>query len=153
MNPLVRRAYTEAVAIANREAPPGMRLVAIGWSTVDMDRAEADFGLEFEDAGPDEALGARCRIARDAPGAVLVLLEPVTEGRLTASLARLDEGPAITWFAPIRAAEDAATGALGDAVTAPPTSGPFGPERRWRATAHPGRHRFLLSPPPGTIAP
>lgn len=94
----------------------GLRLavVAVGWATVELDRAaaalqpadptEADgpFG-EPASADPlDELLGAEARLVSrplDRPG--LVLLEPSTEGRLAASLARRGEGPAALYLAPV----------------------------------------------------
>jgi hypothetical protein len=66
---------------------------------VDLDRAqpqvtEAYLGVPDVVAVPDDALlGARCRLlAAAASGFDVVLLEPVTEGRLAASLARFGEG-------------------------------------------------------------
>ena len=75
-------------ALRSTEAP---RLVAVGWATVDLERTLDDLGL---DAGPvvdEPLLGARaCRI--DLEGMAIVVLEPTTEGRLAAALARRGEG-------------------------------------------------------------
>ena len=75
-------------------------IVAVGWATVDLDRAERqleDAGVvpgPLTAAGPVAALGAMSRRVEDSAfGVPLVLLEPVTEGRLAATLARSGEGP------------------------------------------------------------
>lgn len=81
-------------------------VVAIGWATVELDRAAAELselvgpGPGFVDARDSEALGARCRRASAAgsDGVSIVLLEPSTEGRLAAALARHGEGWVATWF-------------------------------------------------------
>lgn len=46
------------------------------------------------------ALGCVCRVATGVlfDGGSLALLEPDTEGRLAASLARLGEGPTVAWL-------------------------------------------------------
>ena len=64
-------------------------LVAIGWATVELDRAAASFGGDFEPAPGDELLGAFARLRGP-----IVILEPATEGRLVATLVRHSEGPA-----------------------------------------------------------
>jgi hypothetical protein len=71
-----------------------------GWATVELDRAEvevaallADLGIPtIEDRPEDRLLGARCRILRFGEGRDTLLLEPSTEGRLAAALARYGEG-------------------------------------------------------------
>ena len=83
-------------------------IVALGWATVDLDavrgRIESDAGFgAFEQAPRDEHLGARAVVHRPGPASgepVEVLLEPDTEGRLAASLARHGEGFAAIWFGP-----------------------------------------------------
>jgi hypothetical protein len=85
--------------------------MALGWATVDLDRAEPDLGGGAaavggsDDARPGEAvpddvlLGARCRLLPPSPaGPPVVLLEPSTEGRLAASLARHGEGPVVLYL-------------------------------------------------------
>jgi hypothetical protein len=74
--------------------------IAVGWATVELDRAERDLrdaglieGSTIDD-GLLDALGGRARRAPvSAFGVPVVLLEPVTEGRLAAGLARHGEGP------------------------------------------------------------
>lgn len=78
------------VALSGLSAPP--RLAGIGWSTVDIERTAADLGAtDLRVVEQDDLLGARAWRASGGPVA-LVLLEPITEGRLTASLARRGEG-------------------------------------------------------------
>ena len=138
----------------DRSPTPGARLHALGWATVDLDRATAELGGElglapgaFSDAAGSATLGARCRVAPAAlPGGLaLVILEPSLEGRLATTLARLDEGPVVTWYAVKPGGADGLPG--------PARPGPFGPERL--ATGDPvhGPHRFLIEVAPGTIAP
>jgi ribosomal protein S18 acetylase RimI-like enzyme len=67
-------------------------LVGVGWATVELDRAVPEFApVQFGAAMPDGSLGARARVGRVGAGS-LVLLEPSTEGRLAAALARFGEG-------------------------------------------------------------
>ena len=77
----------------------GPRLLGIGWATVDIQRTIADLaGVDIRPAEPDELLGARAWRTTDRPVA-LVLLEPSTEGRLAAALARRGEGIAVLYLA------------------------------------------------------
>jgi hypothetical protein len=73
-----------------------------GWATVELDAAAESVltvGGRVEPAAADELLGARCLVIRQAAGAGdVVLLEPSTEGRLAAGLARHGEGPAVTYL-------------------------------------------------------
>ena len=130
------------------------RPIAVGWATVELDRAArelaADLGIEpgAFTAAPDSAeLGAWARVARAAlPGEVAVaILEPNTEGRLAAILARHGEGPAAIWL------EAAEPSQADDARRWPDLrDGPFGPERPLGGERP---IRFLVERPTGTIAP
>jgi GNAT superfamily N-acetyltransferase len=132
-------ALEDAIERARASAPAGTTVAGIGWSTVDLERAERELGFAFEDGAPDAILGARSRIAAGALAVPLVLLEPATEGRLAASLARLGEGPVVTWLAgPVPAA-----GPSGPSVL--PALGPFGEERLERGPTH-GPYRLFLAP-------
>lgn len=104
------------------EEPPGggedapLVLAGIGWATVELDRAEAELGPWLAEAHghdddtatgsapavPDPHLGAvsRVRSSGGLPGERFVLLEPATEGRLAASLARDGEGPCALYLRP-----------------------------------------------------
>ncbi len=74
------------------------RLVGIGWATVDIERTLADLAVATAHAtDDDELLGARAWRVDGSPVALL-LLEPVTEGRLAAALARRGEGIAALYL-------------------------------------------------------
>ncbi len=150
------------VALAEAESGPlaqleGVRPAAVGWATVELERAErelcAALGLSTDDFGPAAssiALGARCRIGPGVLGdaLVLVLLEPETEGRLAATLARLGEGPAVVWLvAESRETTDATAATLrASGVTAAAVRpGPFGPERLVLGGPIHGPHRLLVA--------
>ena len=113
------------------------RVIARGWATVDIDRAAVELSDRVDDGGFADAersawLGARCRRGRatdSGAGGWIVLLEPDTEGRLAAFLARHGEGWAATWVAAAGYAELAGSrvGPLGPETLQPaqPMSGPF----------------------------
>ncbi|MEA2619397.1 MAG: hypothetical protein QOC97_170 [Chloroflexota bacterium] len=141
-----------AIADAADEPPAGAgRVMAVGWATIDLDRAVSeltrDLGLpaeSFAEAVDSEALGARGRVA---PAAIdsrtgVVILEPSTEGRLAAFLARHGEGPAAIWFL---AGGDGIDGVGVD------RAGPFGPERLVPGGPVGDVLRFLVLARPGTI--
>lgn len=105
----------EAVRAAAGAAQPALRdlrLAGIGWATVDAERAQqeldARLGPVDDPAGTwvltprDAALGARAWLrvpSATSPGeTALVLLEPDTEGRIAASLARFGEGVAVIYL-------------------------------------------------------
>ena len=107
-------------------------IVALGWATVDLDavrsRIESDAGFGAFDLAPrDDHLGARAAVHRpgDASGEPIeILLEPDTEGRIAASLARHGEGFAAIWFGQPSDAEVEAPNGFG-----PLADGPLGPAR------------------------
>jgi hypothetical protein len=76
-------------------------VAALGWATVDADRTSAaalvDPGSSFMAMPDDLQLGARVRGSLTRRPATL-LLEPATEGRLAAALARAGEGPAALYL-------------------------------------------------------
>ena len=121
----------------------GLPVIALGWATVDTDRAAAalqHYG-PFEPTADDTIIGAHCRVGR--AGAVrLAILEPNTEGRLAATLARHDEGPAVLWV-------------IGpppqDVRLSTPAPGPFGRERLVLGAPRGGRHLLIVDQPAGTI--
>jgi hypothetical protein len=94
--------------LRRRGEPDRSTLLAIGWATVDTDRAEAELRATLALGGEssvtlprDPHLGAHCRrLPVDGDSPPILLLEPDTEGRLAASLARLGEGPVAAWLAP-----------------------------------------------------
>ncbi len=94
-------AIAAALKVIDRLAGREARRV-IGSATVDMDRAERDLVASLGSSARtrsrnvpgDELLGARCRLVTSGSGKPeVLLLEPATEGRLAASLARFAEGP------------------------------------------------------------
>jgi hypothetical protein len=132
---------------------PTAHLSALGWATVDLERAVSELAGElgvatglFAEAPGSVTLGARCLVAPAVlpEGRSLVLLEPATEGRLATTLARLDEGPSVAWYT---VEVDRAGMSRGAA-----RAGPFGPERLVPGDPDHGPHRFLLERPAGTIA-
>lgn len=67
-------------------------LLAVGWATIELDRAARDIGGAWEPAAHDRLLGASVwRSPQDHPRSLV--LEPNTEGRLAGALARYGEGP------------------------------------------------------------
>jgi len=134
VTPELGAALAEATERARTETPPRTTLCALGFGTVELERAERSFGLAFEPGAPDVLLGARTRIA-DMDDLCLVLLEPSTEGRLAAALARFGEGPLAAWYA----GEDVV-----EPVAGPYSSGPFGLETLLPGPAF-GPHRLIVA--------
>jgi hypothetical protein len=147
--------------------PAAMALVGLGWATVELDRAETelDMWLGPRADGPleDEHLGAGVRLRRGGglPGAWTVLLEPSTEGRAAATLARDGEGPCALYLRPAAGLDPWLAAAVERGVTAgAQRDGPFG-RQVLLAGGPAGPHlivtegRTPVSGPPaaGTIAP
>ncbi len=93
------------LAAAGLIIPAEPSVAAIGWATVDLDRAAAELAVEagieaslVHPAPDDEALGAVARRI-DLVDGPLLILEPRTEGRLAAALARHGEGPVAVYLA------------------------------------------------------
>jgi hypothetical protein len=105
-------------------------LLAVGWATVESDRAASEFPMAAFGAVPDDPhLGAFAR--RSIGDARLILLEPNTEGRLSATLARWGEGPVALYLA-VRGADprsrgDGGAGSVGTGVVSAVRDGPLGP--------------------------
>ena len=170
-------ALRTTLAALAADAPPvaASRLHALGWATVELDRAEreltVDLGLApdaFIEAPDSAVMGARCRVALETlPGGVaLVILEPATEGRLSAGLARYGEAPLAAWFVldgssgavmppptVTSAGEPARAARAGPTVPGTPSAavGPFGPERIASDGTIPGLRRLLVGVGAGTI--
>ena len=127
------------------EVDAGVAVVGLGWATVDLHRAAAELTAAFPEAGPfapgpeERLLGANAWIGRPAPTAV-VLLEPNTEGRLAATLARQGEGPAVLWV----------RGRIDGPLSAP-RDGPFGRERLVLGGRLGGQHLLVVEGSAGTI--
>ncbi len=135
----------DALRALGLELAQAERVLAIGWATVELDRAAREFAADgaIEALPGSEHLGCACRrlmtAAADIP---VVLMEPTTEGRLAATLARHGEGWAAAW---LRAAP--ADSALGPLSAARP--GPLGVERLILGGAVAGPHRLVVET--GTI--
>lgn len=110
-------------ATSSRAPGPRPRLIAVGWATVDLERAAADAGLPTAELPADRLLGARAARLGESP---ILLLEPNTEGRMAAALARHGEGPIALYVA---------AGGLAIPVAWVGVAGPFGPS----ALLEPGR--------------
>jgi hypothetical protein len=132
------------VTSAGRPDPTERPATAVGWATVELDRAAVELrpllepGSSFAPATDCTVLGARCRVGRARDGAVdapiIVLLEPSTEGRLTAVLARRGEGWCARW-------------AIGtDVAGSRWSSGPLGSERLATDRAADGSFQLLVRP-------
>lgn len=124
--------------------PEPLRLVGLGWTTVELERAESELdpwlgprpsrpppGIEPDRDGllADEHLGARALLREGAglPGEWMVLLEPSTEGRAAASLARDGEGPCALYLRPAGGLDAWLDAAREGGVTASARrDGPFG---------------------------
>jgi hypothetical protein len=121
-----------ARATPDNPALDGATIVAIGWATVEIERAERELeaaigaGGSWADAPRDALLGARAATYRptavDRP--VVVVLEADTEGRLAASLARHGEGVAATYVTTLPGT------VLGAGAFGIPAGGPLGRGRR-----------------------
>ncbi len=120
---------------------PRARLMAIGASTVDWERAARSLGgpAAWDLLDRDPLLGATVHGARGADEPLMLLLEPDTEGPLAAGLARFGEGLAAIYLRPAHRPQLT----LSAGRTAP--AGPLGPARllpgpRW------GPHVVVLEP-------
>ncbi len=118
---------------ASDPMPNGPLLAALGWATVDAERLAAALGKPLLDGVHDDpALGATAYGIASAT-LPLVLLEPATEGRIAAALARLGEGPVALYLegVTLRPGDDATpigrtgTGRDGRLLRPPRPWGPF----------------------------
>jgi hypothetical protein len=120
--------------------------IGLGWATVELDRAARDLAAlllpesGLVDAPSSVILGARTRIGRirlpDGRQIWLAILEPDTEGRLAATLARTGEGWAASWTP-----ADAERSGVRVSAARP---GPFGVERLILGEPLAGPHRLLV---------
>lgn len=135
------------------EAPPGRahatvdapELLAVGFATVDLERAAAALGGLVALLRDDDLLGARVARVRDAGDLVL---EPSREGRLAATLARSGEGPAVLYLGFGTAPLAAAVARLRTRGTpAVAGTGPLGPQRLVRVDPPWAPHLVLVAVP------
>jgi hypothetical protein len=131
---------------------------ARGWATVELDRAEREVRRAFGrhglaavgEAPDDDLLQARCRLIQFGPGSFrVVLLEPSTEGRLAATLARFGEGFVAHYVVvPDLDGIAAATGL----ELSREGRGPFGRQRLVAGGPAWGAHLLLVGNPAATVA-
>lgn len=147
------------------EVPSGTRTLTLAriWATVDTERAIADLSESIRGERPaperlpdDPLLGAAVTILRSSePDALpIALAEPITEGRLAATLARHGEGEVGRYVAarngldPVRAR--AASVGIRISRVQP---GPLGPSMLVLEWPVSGPHLLVVDRPAGTIAP
>jgi hypothetical protein len=136
-----------------RNAPPNeRRVLAVIWATVDRERVLADLDLAAERLADDPHLGASVSLVRPADGDPIAILEPVTEGRLAATLARRGEGPAGEYVeAPLPLEAIGGAAAAAGLVIGRPADGPFGRSVIVLPGRPGGPHLVLVEPSAGTI--
>jgi GNAT superfamily N-acetyltransferase len=144
------RDQLDALAAAGIRTAP----IAVAWATVDLDRAAAATGERTEPRAADPFLGATVLVVRPPDGEALALVEPNTEGRLAASLARWGEGPVGRYIA-VPDGLDAAIRTLAAAgiTLSSPADGPFGRSALVLDGRVDAPHLVLVDPPAGTIKP
>lgn len=152
----------------------GLRLVGVGWGTVELERAAEELSNAFAaarlpapdwvPASRDAHLGASAWVgatgwfgAEGAPRGLsdpelpaVVLLEPDTEGRLAATLARFDEGVAAIYLEaprPPAPGADAGPYAFDPARVGAPAPGPLGLGRMVLARPTWGPHVIVVPAP------
>jgi hypothetical protein len=130
----------------------GLPVIGLGWATVDTARAASELtralpeAAPFEPGPPEPLLGGSSVLGRETADRVrLVILEPSTEWRLAAALARHDEGPAALWVRANRRALPA------DLRLSGPANGPFGRERLVLGAPLGGPHLLVVGESAGTI--
>jgi hypothetical protein len=141
---------------ADRSEPakPGVELLAVGWATVELDRAASEFPMAaFEPAADDPLLGAF--VWRSRGDGRLVLLEPNTEGPLVASLVRWGEGPAALYLdVPEATARSAHPAPAEPGALSAERIGPLGPSALLLGGPIAGPHMIVVRRrPAGSIDP
>ena len=128
------------------------RVLAVIWATVDRDRVVADLGVPVEALADDPSLGASVGLVRPAAEHPIAILEPLTEGRLAATLARHGEGSAGEYVeAPVGLDAIRTAAARADLVLGREADGPFGRSVLVLSGPVDGPHLVLVERPAGTI--
>ena len=135
-----------------RSQATSRRVLAVIWATVDRDRVLADLEVAAIWLADDSHLGASVGLVRRAESDPIAILEPLTEGRLAASLARHGEGPAGEYVeAPIGLEAVGAAAATAGLVVSRPADGPFGRSVIVLSGTVGGPHLVLVERAAGTI--
>ena len=158
------RIYARLIAVAGApaasagdasegDAPPNeRRVLAVIWATVDRDRVLADLDVAAERLVEDPHLGASVTLVQPVDGDPIAILEPVTEGRLAATLARNGEGPAGEYVeAPLPLEAIGGAAAAAGLVVSRPADGPFGRSVIVLPGRPGGPFLVLVEPSAGTI--
>jgi hypothetical protein len=153
---LIAAAGTQAanagVGPEGKRPPDERRVLAVIWATVDRDRVLADLDLAAERLAEDPHLGASVTLVRSAEGDPIAILEPITEGRLAATLARNGEGPAGEYVeAPLPLEAIGRAAAAAGLVIGRPADGPFGRSVLVLPSRLGGPLLVLVQPSAGTI--
>lgn len=127
------------------------RVLAVIWATVDRDRVVADLRLPVERLADDTLLGASVGLVQPAGADPIAILEPITEGRLAATLARHGEGFAGEYVAAPIGRDAIRAAAAAGLVLGRPADGPFGRSVLVLAGRVDGPHLVLVERPAGTI--
>lgn len=144
----------------------GLPIAGIGWATVELERAAEELDLAFHRAGMpkpawapaarDDLLGAATWVSRewwptwgDAEAPAIAILEPDTEGRLAAALARSGEGVGAIYLAPPR---DPGAPRIDPARVGRPAAGPLGSGRLLLTRPTWGPHVVVLDRPLPPVA-
>jgi hypothetical protein len=128
------------------------RVLAVMWATVDRDRVVGELQLPVEPLADDASLGASVGLVRPAGQHPIAILEPLTEGRLAATLARHGEGSAGEYVeAPVGLDAIGAAATRADIVLGRPADGPFGRSVLVLGGPVDGPHLVLVERPAGTI--
>jgi hypothetical protein len=127
-------------------------VAAVGWATVDVDRADANVaagvGAASSPAARDGLLGATVRRSTGRRPEQL-LLEPDTEGRLAGALARYGEGPAVVY---LRVPDlEGIAARLTTGLTTRRGDGPLGPARLILGGPPAGPFLILVGPAPSGV--
>jgi hypothetical protein len=148
-------AIAAALRVVHNVVGPDSRRV-YGVATVEADRMERDLRpMTSRDLSDDTQLGARCRLLTSAGALEIVLLEPITEGRIAASLARFDEGAvAVYVLVPVARFRGVITDLRGvGLVLSAEAPGPFGRQRLVAGSPAWGAHLLIAEDRPIPSAP
>jgi hypothetical protein len=127
-------------------------VLAAIWVTVDVERVLAQIGQAGQQLPDDPLLGASVTLVAAPDGNPIVLLEPRTEGRIAATLARGGEGPAGRYATPPGGLAGARLRAAAEGLSlSPEYDGPFGPSALVMDGPPAGPHLVLVDRPAGTI--